>query len=201
MPPKTRFTREKIRDTAYGIVQKQGAVNLTARSLAEELGVSTSPIFTAFSNMDEVLSSVRDRAICELDQKLSLSVWQAGSFKELGYGLLRFAQIDQNLFSVIFTGDTAESVPLSERLSQTKTNAVKLLMSDEGLSERDADTVFSHFLVFVLGLCFMGKLGDDSVVSMIDSEYRALISHIRQDRGSSDPVNDIQGSIDWKGSG
>ena len=156
--------------------------------------------------MDEVLSSVRERAICELDQKLSLSVWQSGSFKELGYGLLSFARNERNLFPVIFTGDAAGDIPLSEKLPLTKTNAIKILMPEEDFSEGEAETVFSHFLVFVLGLCFMGTSGentdlDDSAVLMIDTEYRALTNHIRKNRGLGDSSDEIKRSIDWKGSG
>ena len=182
MPPKVRFSRETIRDTAYDIVREQGAVGLTARSLADRLGVSTSPIFTAFSNMDDVLASVRDLAVSELDQKISLSVWMSQSFKGLGLSLLDFARNERKLFSVIFTGD----VSLSEKLSKTKIQAIRLIMADEGLSETEADSVFSHFLVFVLGLCFIDP-GGKTVhrEDMLDSEYRSLISCVKQHKSAN----------------
>ncbi len=201
MPPKVRFSREEIRDTAYDIVREHGAVSLTARSLADRMGVSTSPIFTAFSNMDDVLASVRDLAVGEMDQKISLSVWMSQSFKGLGLSLLDFARNERDLFSVIFTGD----VSLSEKLSLTKDQAIRLVMADEGLSETEADFVFSHFLVFILGLCFIDPAGKTvHWEDMLDSEYRSLISCVKQHKAANTPPSGYGAShtnIGWEESG
>ncbi len=201
MPPKVRFSREAIRDTAYDIVREQGTVSLTARSLADRLGVSTSPIFTAFSNMDDVLASVRDLAVSEMDQKISLSVWMSQSFKGLGLSLLDFALSERNLFSVIFTGD----ISLSEKLSKTKIQAIRLIMADEGLSETEADSVFSHFLVFILGLCFIDPAGKTvHREDMLDSEYWSLISCVKQHKAANTAPSGYGAShtnIGWEESG
>ena len=48
MPPRAKYTREEITEIALGIVAESGAESLNARSLAEAMGTSTRPIFTAF---------------------------------------------------------------------------------------------------------------------------------------------------------
>lgn len=53
MPPRAKYTREEITEIALGIVAESGAESLNARSLAEAMGTSTRPIFTAFKNMEE----------------------------------------------------------------------------------------------------------------------------------------------------
>ena len=52
MPPRAKYTREEITEIALGIVTENGAEMLNARSLAEAMGTSTRPIFTAFRNND-----------------------------------------------------------------------------------------------------------------------------------------------------
>ena len=54
MPPRAKYTREEITEIALGIVAESGAESLNARSLAEAMGTSTRPIFTAFRNMEEI---------------------------------------------------------------------------------------------------------------------------------------------------
>ena len=57
------YTREEITKIALGIVAESGAESLNARSLAEAMGTSTRPIFTAFRNMEELESAVRESAM------------------------------------------------------------------------------------------------------------------------------------------
>jgi len=56
MPPKQRYTREEVIATALDIARKDGLSTVTARDLGKRLGCSSSPVFTAFRNMDEVIS-------------------------------------------------------------------------------------------------------------------------------------------------
>ena len=51
MPPKAKYTREEIIETALNIVAEKGKSALNARDLGAALGTSTRPVFTAFKNM------------------------------------------------------------------------------------------------------------------------------------------------------
>ena len=53
MPPKPKFTREEIIETALQLVSERGMSALTARDLGERLGSSARPIFTLFKNMED----------------------------------------------------------------------------------------------------------------------------------------------------
>ena len=52
MPPKAKYTREEIIDKAFEMTRKNGIDSVVARELGKELGTSSSPIFTAFKNME-----------------------------------------------------------------------------------------------------------------------------------------------------
>ena len=58
MPPKSKFTREQIIETAFQMVREEGLSSLKARDLARKLGTSTAPIFTAFNSVEEIRDEV-----------------------------------------------------------------------------------------------------------------------------------------------
>ena len=54
MPPKPKFTKEEIVQTALQVVSQKGVEALTAKELGDALGSSSRPIFTVFNSMKEV---------------------------------------------------------------------------------------------------------------------------------------------------
>ena len=62
MAPKNKFTREEMIAAALKIVRRNGAGSLTAKAIADELGISTRPVFTCFGTMDTVKNEVRQAA-------------------------------------------------------------------------------------------------------------------------------------------
>jgi AcrR family transcriptional regulator len=58
MPPRQKFTKEDVLETAFSIVREQGIENLNARNIAQRLNSSTQPIFSFFENMAELKTSV-----------------------------------------------------------------------------------------------------------------------------------------------
>ena len=62
MAPKNKFTREEMVAAGVELVREKGMEAVTARSIAEKLGVSTQPVFTCFSTMEEVRREIRAAA-------------------------------------------------------------------------------------------------------------------------------------------
>ena len=58
MPPKAKFTKDEILNTALSITEESGIDAVTARELGKRLGSSARPIFTVFESMDEIKHSV-----------------------------------------------------------------------------------------------------------------------------------------------
>ena len=54
MPPSPKFTRDEIVAAALQVVSERGKEALSAREVAAVLGSSARPIFTVFSNMEEL---------------------------------------------------------------------------------------------------------------------------------------------------
>lgn len=85
MPPKPKFSKEEIIDAALDIVSRDGVAALTARELGEKLGCSSSPIFTVFKSMDEVMQAIRDEAKRRYDKYVSRARDYYPSFKAIGH--------------------------------------------------------------------------------------------------------------------
>ena len=58
MAPKNKFTKEEMTEAALRVVRQQGLDGLTAKTMADALGTSTQPVFTAVGSMDGVRQAV-----------------------------------------------------------------------------------------------------------------------------------------------
>ena len=70
MAPKNKFMKEEIICAALDVVRAGVIGALTAKAIADRLGVSTRPIFSYYKTMDEVKADVREAA-SELYKKYS----------------------------------------------------------------------------------------------------------------------------------
>ncbi len=62
MPPKAKFTSEKIIEAALEIVRNEGFPALTTMALGAKPGSSARPIFTVFQSKEEVRQAATDAA-------------------------------------------------------------------------------------------------------------------------------------------
>ena len=101
MPPRTRFSRERILDAAIVLTRSQGIARVSARALAAELGCSTAPIFTRFASMDALLEALLDRII-ERFVTVTDSVPDPDPLFAAGLGMVRFAADEPRLYEALF---------------------------------------------------------------------------------------------------
>ncbi len=97
MPPKTRFTRDMVLDTALEIVRDEGWPLLSARNIAKRLNSSVGPIYSILNSMgaleEELIRKVVDLLIESMktprtdDQTLNI-----------GLGYIVFARDEKQLF-------------------------------------------------------------------------------------------------------
>ena len=97
MPPRTRFTSDRILDAALTLTRAEGIATVTARSVAAQLGCSTGPIFTHFTSMDVLLERLMDRIIA-LFIETANSAAHTDPLIGAGIGWLRFAVDEPQLY-------------------------------------------------------------------------------------------------------
>ncbi len=101
MPPRKRFSADKILDAAFELTCKQGIDNVTARLVANTLGCSTGPIFSHFASMDDLHEQLMDRIIARFVTTAS-SVEHHDPLIGAGVGWLRFASEEPQLYQAVF---------------------------------------------------------------------------------------------------
>lgn len=102
MAPKNKFTREEMVAAAVRVVRKMGAAALTAKSLAEELGTSTQPVFTCFGTMDTAKAEVYTAAERLFDEYLREGLQEKIPFYGFGTQYIRFAREEPELYRLLF---------------------------------------------------------------------------------------------------
>lgn len=156
MPPKAKFTREEIVSAALEVARSKGIEAVTAREVGNYLGTSSSPVFVAFKNMDELLNEVYNSAVKEYSDYIADSVNYTPAFKQFGFRLIEFASTQPNLFKMIYKYRQGEksyskmimSIPAADFCVQT-------VMEQAQVNYENARLIFEEVLLAGLGICYM----------------------------------------------
>ena len=98
MPRSYMFTKEQVLDAAIELTREKGFSAVSARSLGEQLGTTSRPIFSHFENMADVQKGIIGAA-----NKL----YQSFREEEIASGIayIRFAKEEKELFKLLFMRD------------------------------------------------------------------------------------------------
>jgi AcrR family transcriptional regulator len=127
MPPAVNFTPDCILNEAFEIARKEGFQSVTARKIAQNLGCSTQPVYSAFGSMQKLQEAVLQKAKAYALTYLLHGRQGADPFLEIGMQYFRFSQADPALFQGLFLEGkldmTLEKVgmifaPLLERMKE-----------------------------------------------------------------------------------
>ena len=102
MAPKNKFTKEEMVEAAMRVVRARGINGLTAKTLADELGTSTQPVFTAFGSMDTVRQEVYAAAVRVYDDYADAGLKEKIPFFGVGMQYIRFAREEPELYRLLF---------------------------------------------------------------------------------------------------
>lgn len=108
MAPKNKFTKEEMVAAALRVVRVKGADGLTAKNIADALGTSTQPIFTAFGSMDGIRREVYAAAVSVYDRYTSEGLKESVPFLGIGKQYIRFAREEPELYRLLFLTRTQE---------------------------------------------------------------------------------------------
>lgn len=100
MPPKFKFTREQIIESAFNLVRRNGWQALTTRSVAEELGASARPIYSFFSSIAELEEEIVKKAVNLLHDYM-IQQRTGDPWHDHGIGYVMFAMEEKHLFRII----------------------------------------------------------------------------------------------------
>lgn len=159
MPKQVSITKEMVDQTAFELVRAKGMEALTARSIAEQAGCSTQPIYKIYRNLEELKSHVVDMVeeyaagiIFHYDKT-------AIPFLNTGLGFIHFAETEKVLFRV-FTAENylGNSVfcPLEDKYLYS---LMEELLGDAPLGSEERRELFLNTMIYTNGLAHMAYAG------------------------------------------
>ncbi len=182
MPPKIKFTKEQIIESAVCLVREQGMDALSARTLATKLGSSPQPIFSCFNSMDEVRQSVIRQA-AEIYARYIREETESGKYppyKSSGMAYIRLAREERELFRLLFMRD---------RSGESRTDDVDIepiiamIMQSNGISHQQALLLHMEMWVCVHGIATMlatsyHDISEELASRMITDVYQSVRKRI-----------------------
>ena len=179
MPPKVKTTKEDIVNAAVEIVRKHGALALNARTIASTLNISTQPIFSNFSTMEELRYAVIVKAdeLCRSYMKNEVERGEYPAYKSTGIAYIRFAKEEKELFKLLYMRDRSEeSFPKELEITEEMEDIVR---GNTGLRGDSVKIFHLEMWAYVHGIAVMFATGFldlewDLVSKMLTDSYQGL---------------------------
>lgn len=154
MPPKPKFTRKEVVDTAIELIKDKGIEALTARELGAKLGSSARPIFTVFRNMEELISDVRKSVQSEFEKEIMTAFEYTPAFKQFGMRMVKFATEEPKLFQFLFMKEHTEASSFNVvfgELGEHAQKCINCIKRDYDVNDDEAQILFQQAWIFTYG--------------------------------------------------
>ena len=176
MPPKTKYTREEIVATAFQMAREKGMEAVVARELGKRLGTSSSPIFTAFKNMEELQGEIRKLAMKEFESYVHDAINHEPPFKWVGIKMIQFAMEEPKLFQLLYMSKHEEGQRYEDLIGEmgdTVEICLNLIERDYDLSRAETKLLFKQVWLHTFGICVLAA---GKVCSFTEKEISEMLS-------------------------
>ena len=193
MPPKPKFTKEKIVQTALDIVSQKGVAALTAKELGDALGSSARPIFTVFNSMGAVQDQVRAAAMRRFESFAEHKLPGMPLFKQVGMRMVLFGAKEPKLYQLLFMQENRSAVSFDDvfgELGPTAETCIALSQDEYGMSKDDAKLLFENVWIYTFGvgaLCAtrVCRFSEERLGQMLSTEFRAMMLLVKSGAGEN----------------
>jgi AcrR family transcriptional regulator len=111
MPPVTQFTKENILNEAFALLARDGIDAVSARTIANALGSSTQPVYSAYASMDALKADLIEKAKAYATEYLVSGDEGDETFLSIGMQYLRLARRECEIFKLLFMTNLADTDP------------------------------------------------------------------------------------------
>ncbi len=187
MPPRAKFTKKEIIQAAMQIVREHGLDAVTSRELGKQLGSSACPIFTVFSNMEDVKNEIIAEAKEIYKEYVTEGLKQEVAFRGVGFAYIKFAINEPKLFHILFMSEQSEPTDIEHTLMLLEGNYEEILYSVKepyGLQEEDAKRLYQHLWVYTHGIASLcatkvSVFTDKEIILMMSEIFVSLLKEIK----------------------
>ena len=173
MPPKFKFTKDEIIETGFRIVRQFGWDGFTARSIADELGSSSRPIYSFFSSLEQLEEEIIKKAVSLLHEYM-IHQRTGDPWIDHGIGYVTFAHKEKKLFTGL---NDEKHIQIFKKYGDliwdTVTNSLSGYAPFQGLSSEQIKQVqvtrwlYAHGLAFQVSNPTLEIWDDDKIEEML----------------------------------
>ncbi len=183
MPPKPKFTKDEIVQTALEVVSRKGVEALTAKELGCALGSSARPIFTVFNSMKEVQTEVRAAAMRRFERFAEQKLPDMPLFKQVGMRMVLFGAKEPKLYQLLFMQENRNAVRFDDVFGELGISAETCIQSIQEayrLTEAEAKLLFENVWIYTFrigALCAtrMCQFSEERLGEMLSTEFQAMM--------------------------
>ncbi|MHC5229335.1 TetR/AcrR family transcriptional regulator [Enterococcus sp. LJL99] len=170
MVRKKVYTKEQILAATQQIVVKEGFSSITARNVAEYMGISTQPIYLEFKNMQELKSTLVSSIYDYLKSEFYSKRPTGDAFIDFGMNSITFAQQNRELFLALYVDQHEYSGKMKQRSFELFRNFLDTYELEEELSADKMEEVHLNVWIVATGIASLGLSGiiQPSEEQMID---------------------------------
>lgn len=172
MPPRFKYTKEQIIQTALELAREGGIAAVTAKSVGAKLNSSVKLVFGQFANMEEVKNEVLKEAYQfwrnYIQSAMGKNEYPTCATSGLAYGMayIHFAKEEKELFKLLFMRDRSGEV-IDDSVDMKP--VIEAIQRASGLSAEEAYMVHTEMWIFVHGIATMVATSyltwDDQLIS------------------------------------
>lgn len=186
MPPKFKFKKEKIVQTAFEIVREHGWKDLSARSIAKKLDSSSKPIYGYFKSMAELEEEVVKKAV-DLLYEYMIRKRTDDPWHDHGIGYALFGFEEKKLF--LAANDDAHIVQYrdcGQQVWDRCTASLSGYLPFHGLTEEQIFKVQFHRWLMAHGLAFQaaiqppGLYNENNITELMQDGSEALLDGLKR---------------------
>lgn len=167
MPPTIKTDRGAILDAVIGIIEDSGWSAVSARAVAERLGVSTQPIYREFKDMEAVRVAAVDRGF-EI-----FAEYVKGDALDQSVRYVMFAAERGNLFNFLFRGKHYEYDGLGD-LSRKLIDGTDIIGRLTEITGLPRERVYRLHLCVWMALHGLAAMSADNRMTLGEAEIKEL---------------------------
>lgn len=183
MPPKCKFTKDQIIQAALSIVRTEGIDAITARGLAAKLGTSTRPIFTFYSNMEDLRQDTIMAAKALYSQYAIEGFRSEPPFMGVGIQYLKFAREEPKLFQLLFMTEIPEkfdSLTAMRTYDDCFEDVVHIIQDGFQVNSNTAAKLYRHLWIYTHGIATLlvtkvCNFSDEEIAQMLTEVFVSLM--------------------------
>ena len=161
MAPRNKFTKAEMVEAALGVVRAKGIDGLTAKTLAEALGISTQPVFTAFGSMENLRQAVYAAGVGVYDRYMEAGLGEKIPFFGVGMQHIRFAREEPELYQFLFLNRAQDSrCSVMQTMAHLQVWVRPTLMGIYRITSEEADFYFRNLWLAAHSLATLIVTGD-----------------------------------------